>query len=87
MNIAPEGCGWTSQNGSDSDAIYSIGIFHIDLTKVRAAEGKLYLAVAIDGTSQFAIALALKTVKMAALQFLQDLIAAVPYPLRNVLTD
>jgi transposase-like protein len=35
--------------------IYPIGFFHIDLAKVRTAEGKLYLFVAIDRTSKFAV--------------------------------
>src|SRR6202167_5370361 len=34
--------------------VYPIGYFHIDLTEVRTAEGKLYLFVAIDRTSKFA---------------------------------
>jgi transposase-like protein len=32
-----------------------IGFFHIDLAEVRIAEGKLYLFVAIDRTSKFAV--------------------------------
>ena len=35
--------------------IYPIGFFHIDLAEVRTAEGKLYLFVAIDRTSKFAV--------------------------------
>jgi transposase-like protein len=34
---------------------YPIGCFHIDLAEVRTAEGKLYLFVAIDRTSKFAV--------------------------------
>src|SRR5246127_2851457 len=34
--------------------VYPIGYFHVDLTEVRTAEGKLYLFVAIDRTSKFA---------------------------------
>jgi hypothetical protein len=34
---------------------YPIGFFHIDLAEVRTAEGKLYLCVAIDRTSKFAV--------------------------------
>jgi transposase-like protein len=33
---------------------YPIGYFHIDIAEVRAAEGRLYLFVAIDRTSKFA---------------------------------
>jgi transposase-like protein len=35
---------------------YPIGYFHIDLTEVRAEEGKRYLFVAIDRTSKFSFA-------------------------------
>ncbi len=34
---------------------YPIGFFHIDLAEVRTAQGKLYLFVAIDRTSKFAV--------------------------------
>jgi hypothetical protein len=34
---------------------YPVGFFHIDLAEVRTAEGKLYLFVAIDRTSKFAV--------------------------------
>ena len=34
---------------------YPIGYFHIDIAEVRTAEGKLYLFVAIDRTSKFAL--------------------------------
>jgi len=67
---------------------YPIGYFHIDLAEVHTAEGKLYVFVAIDRTSKFAFArLVEKAGKMAAAQFLRDLIAAVPYRLHTVLTD
>jgi transposase InsO family protein len=67
---------------------YPIGYFHIDLAEVRIADGKLYLFVAIDRTSKFAFArLVEKAGKMAAAQFLRDLVAAVPYRLHTVLTD
>ena len=35
---------------------YPIGYFHIDIAKLRTNEGKLYLFVAIDRTSKFAVA-------------------------------
>ena len=67
---------------------YPIGYFHIDIAEVHTAEGKLYLFVAIDRTSKFAFTwLVKKAGKMAAAQFLRDLIAAVPYRLHTVLTD
>ena len=67
---------------------YAIGYVHIDVAEVRTAEGKLYLFVAIDRTSKFAFTrLVEKAGKMAAAQFLRDLIAILPYRLHTVLTD
>ena len=67
---------------------YPIGYFHIDIAEVQTAEGKLYLFVAIDRTSKFAFArLVPKAGKMAAAEFLRDLIEAVPYAIHTVLTD
>ena len=60
---------------------YPIGYFHIDIAELRTEEGKLYLFVAIDRTSKFAFArLVRKAGKLAAAQFLRDLVAAVPLP-------
>src|SRR6202167_4503231 len=68
--------------------VYPIGYFHIDLTEVRTAEGKLYLFVAIDRTSKFALVdLVERADMMAAAAFLQALVAAVPYRIHTVLTD
>lgn len=67
---------------------YPIGYFHIDIAEVQTAEGKLYLFVAIDRTSKFAyVELHAKAGKMAAAQFLRNLIAAVVYAIHRVLTD
>ena len=67
---------------------YPIGYFHIDIAEVQTAEGKLYLFVAIDRTSKFAyVELHEKAGKMAAAQFLRNLIATVPYAIHTVLTD
>ncbi len=67
---------------------YPIGCFHIDIAEVRTEEGKLHLFVAIDRTSKFAfVRLERKAGKMAAAQFLRDLIEAVPHRLHTVLTD
>src|SRR5471032_1706054 len=50
---------------------YPIGYFHIDLAEVRTAEGKLYLFVAIDRTSKFAVVeLVKKTSRTSASAFL-----------------
>jgi hypothetical protein len=35
---------------------YPIGFFHIDIAEVQTPQGKLYLFVAIDPTSKFAVA-------------------------------
>jgi hypothetical protein len=35
---------------------YPIGFFHVDIAEVQIAQGKLYLFVAIDRTSKFAVA-------------------------------
>jgi len=54
---------------------YPIGYFHIDVAEVQTAEGRLYLFVGIDRTSKFAFTqLVDKAGKMAAAQFLRDLI-------------
>lgn len=67
---------------------YPIGYFHIDIAEVQTAEGKLYLFVAIDRTSKFAyVELHEKAGKMAAAQFLRNLVKAVPYSIHTVLTD
>jgi hypothetical protein len=55
---------------------------------VRTAEGKLYLFVAIDRTSKFAVVeLVEKADMQAAAAFLEALVGAVPYRIHTVLTD
>nr|WP_247750044.1 IS481 family transposase [Agrobacterium sp. S2/73] len=67
---------------------YPIGYFHIDIAEVQTAEGKLYLFVAIDRTSKFAyVELHEKAGKMAAAQFLRNLVEVAPYKIHTVLTD
>jgi transposase-like protein len=67
---------------------YSIGYFHIDLAKIRTAEGKSSLFVAIDRTSKFAfVRLEKRAGKIEAAQFLHDLLPALPYRIHAVLTD
>lgn len=67
---------------------YPIGFFHIDIAEVRTEEGKLYMFVAIDRTSKFAfVQLHEKATRRIAADFLQELIKAVPYTIRTVLTD
>jgi transposase-like protein len=57
----------------------------MDIAEVQIAQGKLYLFVAIDSTSKFCYARLYEFAsKSAAVGFLQDLIAFVPY---KILTD
>ena len=67
---------------------YAIGFFHIDIAEVRTEEGKLYLYVAIDRTSKFAfVQLVDKANTVTAREFLDALVAAVPYKIEITLTD
>ena len=67
---------------------YPIGYFYLDIAEVRTAEGNLYLLVAIDRTSKFAVVeLHEKVARRTAGDFLRRLIAAVPYQVHTVLTD
>jgi transposase InsO family protein len=67
---------------------YPVGYFHIDLTEVRTAGGKLYLFVAVDRTSKFTFAQPVeRATRPDAADFLHELIKAVPYRIHTVLTD
>jgi transposase InsO family protein len=67
---------------------YPIGFFHLDIAEVQTAQGKLYLFVAVDRTSKFAVAqLVQKANTQTARAFLEALVAAVPYRVEIVLTD
>lgn len=67
---------------------YPIGFFHIDIAELRTAEGKLYLFVAIDRTSKFAVAqLVDKANRKTAWDFLAHLLEVVPYRIHTILTD
>ena len=67
---------------------YPIGFFHIDIAEVRTEEGKLFLYVAIDRTSKFAVAqLVEKADRKTAWEFLEHLLEAVPYKIHTILTD
>ena len=67
---------------------YPLGYFHVDIAEVQTTEGRLYLFVAIDRTSKFALTeLHASADKMTAAQFLRNVIEAVPYTLHTVLTD
>jgi transposase InsO family protein len=67
---------------------YPIGFFHMDIAEVRTGEGKLYLFVAIDRTSKFAVArLYSEATRPTACQFLETLLEVVPYRIQTLLTD
>jgi transposase InsO family protein len=67
---------------------YPIGYFHLDIAEVQTEAGKLYLFVAIDRTSKFAFAeLHERMTRPIAAEFLQHIIAAVPYRIHTILTD
>ncbi len=67
---------------------YPIGFFHMDIAEVQTAEGKLYLIVAIDRTSKFAVTqLVEKADRRTAWEFLEHLLEAVPYRIHTILTD
>ncbi len=67
---------------------YPIGFFHMDIAELRTAEGKLYLFVAIDRTSRFAVAqLVEKADRKTAWEFLERLLEAVPCRIHTILTD
>jgi hypothetical protein len=67
---------------------YPIGFFHMDIAEVRTGEGKLYLFVAVDRTSKFAVArLYEEATRPTACQFLEELLKVVPYRIHTLLTD
>ena len=67
---------------------YPIGYFHIDIAELRTNEGKLYLFVAIDRTSKFAVAqLVDKSNRKTAWEFLEAVLEAVPYKIHTILTE
>ncbi len=66
---------------------YPIGYFHIDIAELRTAEGMLYLFVAINRTSKFAVAwLVEKSKRKSAWGFLEEVLEAVPYRIHTFLT-
>lgn len=67
---------------------YPIGFFHLDIAEVQTAEGKLYLFVAIDRTSKFAVTqLVEKADRKTAWEFLEHLLSIIPYRIHTILTD
>src|SRR4028118_759816 len=64
--------------------VYPIGYLHMDIAEVRTGEGKLYLFVAIDRTSKFAVArLYSEATRPTACQSPETLREAVPYRIRR----
>jgi transposase InsO family protein len=67
---------------------YPSGFLHIDIAEVQTGEGKLYLFVAIDRTSKFAVTQLVDTAdRKTAWEFLEHVLAAVPYRIHTILTD
>ena len=67
---------------------YPIGFFHIDIAELQTAEGKLFMFVAIDRTSKFAVVqLVEKANRRTAWEFLEHLMEVVPYRIHTILTD
>jgi hypothetical protein len=67
---------------------YPIDYFHIDISEVQIAEGKLHASVAIARTGKFAfVEIVQKTGRTSASTFLVALIAAVPYKIHTAITD
>ncbi|KTQ83945.1 transposase [Aureimonas ureilytica] len=67
---------------------YPIGFFHLDIAEVQTGEGKLFLFVAIDRTSKFAVTqLVDEADRKTAWEFLERLLQAVPYRIHTILTD
>ena len=67
---------------------YPIGYFYIDIAGLRTNEGKLYLFVAIDRTSKFAVAQRVDKVnRKSAWELLEAVLEAVPYKIHTILTD
>lgn len=83
----PPSCGQGETAAKTKFKSHPIGFFHIDLAKVRIAEGRLYMFVAIDRTSKFAfVELHREAKQRTAGDFLRRLIEAVPHKLHTVLT-
>jgi transposase InsO family protein len=60
----------------------------MDIAEVQTAEGKLFLFVAIDRTSKYAVTqLVEKANRKTAWEFLEHLLEAVPYHIHTILTD
>ena len=67
---------------------YPIGYFHLDFCHVQTDESKLYLFVAIDRTSKYAVAELRTSAKSEdACEFLRRLMEVVPYRIHTILTD
>ena len=65
-----------------------VGYVHVDTAEVRAEEGKLYLFVAVDRTSEACYAeLHGDSKRAAAAAFPRSVVGAFPYELHTVLTD
>jgi len=67
---------------------YALGYLHLDFAEVQTEEGKQYLFVAIDRTSKLAFAeLHPQATQAVAVDFLQRVLAQIPYKVHKLLTD
>jgi len=67
---------------------YAIGYLHVDFAELQTQQGKQYLFVAIDRTSKVAFAeLQPAATQLVAADFLQRVLAKLPYPAHKILTD
>lgn len=67
---------------------YPIGFFHLDIAEVQTAEGKLYLFVAINRTSKFAVTqLVEKADRKTAWEFLEHRLKKPNHPWTNSLVE
>jgi transposase InsO family protein len=67
---------------------YPIGYLHIDIAEMRTEDGKLYMIVAIDRVTKFALAeLHERATRRTGANFLRRLVDALPYKIHTVLTD
>jgi transposase InsO family protein len=67
---------------------YPIGYLHVDFAEVHTEQGRVYLFVAVDRTSQVAFAeLPPRATRLRAAEFLRRVLPALPYKAHTVLTD
>ena len=82
----PESPDQASKRGKFAEA--AIGFVHTDISKLRLAEGKLNMFLAIDRVSKFTyVELRNDAGEMNGADFLRGVVSAFPYAIHTVLTD